>query len=422
MIIGLDDTDSKEGMCTTYLAAVLIEKLKDFGRVDGYPLLVRLNPNIIYKTRGNAAIAIPFELKNSEDAGTVKKIVVDTIEEMAVFSAENTNPGVVFIESASDDLKKDLALFSMRAVQDVLEIQDAVELLSRHGISHTGFKNKRGLIGALAAAGFALAGLSDITFEFIAYREKKRWGTPRIIDEDSVWEAAAQPDTWDTVDHENRRIVFAPHSPDPILFGIRGKSELAVRKAFSFIKCEPVERYVVYMTNQNTDMHLLSAKISDVLDSRSYILEGTVSKPPKTIVGGHVIFEIGDGTASIECAAFEPTKGFRGIIRQLRYGDEVTVFGSVKEGTLNLEKIRIRSLDLHELRNPLCCGKRMKSMGIGQGYRCEKCGATVKEQVIEPVKRKISTGFYEVPPSARRHLSKPLVRFREQKGVCSCVC
>jgi tRNA(Ile2)-agmatinylcytidine synthase len=413
MIIGLDDTDSKEGMCTTYLAAVLIEKLKGFGRVEGYPFLVRLNPNIIYKTRGNAALAIPIELERSEDAGTVKKMVIDTIEKMALFSAQNTNPGVVFIEESSEGMKKDLARFSLRAVRDVLEISKAEELLSRYGISHKGFKNKRGLIGALAAAGFALTGLSDITYELIAYREKKRLGTLRLIDEDSVWKAAEQPDTWDTVDHENRRIVFAPHSPDPILFGIRGKSEIAVRQAFSIIKSEPVERYVVYMTNQNTDMHLLRAKISHVMDSRSYILDGMVSKPPKTIEGGHVIFEIGDGAATLECAAFEPTKGFRSIIRELGCGDEVTVFGSVKEGTLNLEKIKIRSLNLHEMRNPLCCCRRMKSMGRGQGYRCEKCGATAKEQVIETIKRKISTGFYEVPPSARRHLSKPLIRFRQ---------
>lgn len=411
MIIGLDDTDSKEGMCTTYLAAVLIEKLAAFGKIEGYPLLVRLNPNIIYKTRGNAALAIPIRLKRSEDAGTVRKLVIETVEEMAVFSAENTNPGVVFIGEASEDMKKDIATFSMRAVQDVLEISEAEELLERYRISHKGFKNKRGLIGALAAAGFVLTGLPDSTYELIAYREKKRWGTPRVIDEDSVWKAAEQPDTWDTADHENRRIVFAPHSPDPILFGIRGKSKIAVRRAFSFIKSEPVEIYVVYMTNQNTDMHLLRAKIGDVLDLRSYILEGTVSKPPKTITGGHVIFEINDGTASIECAAFEPTKGFRSIIRQLRQGDEVTVYGSVKDSTLNLEKIKLTSLNHNELRNPLCCGKRMKSMGRGQGFRCGKCGAKAKELVIEPIKRNISTGFYEVPPSARRHLSKPLARY-----------
>ncbi|MBU4139451.1 MAG: hypothetical protein KJ729_05885, partial [Euryarchaeota archaeon] len=83
MIIGLDDTDSKEGMCTTYLAAVLIEKLASFGRIQGYPLLIRLNPNIIYKTRGNAAMAIPIELNRGEDAETVMKMVIDLVEEMA---------------------------------------------------------------------------------------------------------------------------------------------------------------------------------------------------------------------------------------------------------------------------------------------------------------------------------------------------
>ncbi|MFH1322691.1 MAG: tRNA(Ile)(2)-agmatinylcytidine synthase, partial [Methanobacteriota archaeon] len=401
MIIGLDDTDSKEGMCTTYLAAVLIEKLKAFGRVEGYPLLIRLNPNIIYKTRGNAALAIPIDMKRSEDVVPIKKMVIDTIEEMAVFSAQNTNPGVVFIEESSEGMKKDLARFSLRAVRDVLDIREAEELLSRYGISHKGFKNGRGLIGALAAAGFALTGLPDLTYELIAYREKKRWGTPRLIEEDSVWAAAAQPDTWDTVDHESRRIVFAPHSPDPILFGIRGKSELAIRRAFSLIKSEPLERYVVYMTNQNTDMHLLRAKIGEALDSRSYIMEGTVSISPKTIEGGHVIFEISDGSAAIECAAFEPTKGFRSIIRKLHAGDEVIVYGSVKDGTLNLEKLKLTALNQNELRNPLCCGKRMKSMGRGQGFRCEKCKAKAKEQVIESIERNISTGFYEVPPSAR---------------------
>ncbi len=127
-----------------------------------------------------------------------------------------------------------------------------------------------------------------------------------------------------------------------------------------------------------------------------------------------------DGTASIECAAFEPTKGFRSIIRQLRAGDKIIVYGSVKEGTLNLEKIKLTALNQNELRNPLCCGKHMKSMGRGQGFRCEKCGAKSKEQAIEPIKRNISTGFYEVPPSARRHLSKPLVRFQEKSEAVSC--
>jgi len=413
MIIGLDDTDSRDSMCTTYLAAVLIEKLNTFGSLVDYPLLVRLNPNIKYKTRGNAALAINIRLNDANDAAKIKELVIETVEKMAVFSDENTNPGIVFIEIPTESMKNDLLKFSMRAVQGVLEIGEAKELLERHDITHRGFKNERGLIGALAAAGFSLCGLYDHTFELIAYREQRNWGQPRNIDEGSVWtaNAATYPDTWDTVDIDNERIVFAPHSLDPILFGIRGKNEESVRRAFSMIRSEPIERHVVYRTNQNTDMHLIPANIHEVEGDRSYILDGTVSKAPKTITGGHIIFELSENGASIECVAFEPTKGFRRIIRELREGDEVTVFGSVKESTVNLEKIKIHCLNLQEMRNPVCCGKRMKSMGKGQGKRCEKCGAMSKEQVIENVPRKISVGFYEVPPCARRHLAKPIIRF-----------
>ncbi|MCE8426590.1 MAG: DUF1743 domain-containing protein [Candidatus Methanoperedens sp.] len=414
MIIGIDDTDSKEGMCTTYLAAVLIERLKIYGTIRDYPLLIRLNPNIKYKTRGNAAIALSLELNRIKDVQNVKQTVIAAVEEMAVFSDENTNPGIVFIERECNEMKSDLALFSLRAVRDVLKISEAENMLVKYGISKRGFKNKRGLIGALAAAGFALTGLSDFTYELIAYREKKRWGISRDIDRNSVLAAdsATFPDTWDTVDHENERIVFAPHSPDPILFGIRGNSESAVRAAFSMIKSEPVERYVIYKTNQNTDMHLIDTRIDEVANDRSYILKGKVSKDPISIEGGHVIIKISDNGAAIECVAFEPTKGFRNVIRKLMIGDNVTVYGSVKDGTMNLEKIRIDSLIQKELRNPICCGKRMKSRGKGQGFGCPKCGAIRKEQEIEQLERNIQTGFYEVPPCARRHLAKPLVRFR----------
>ena len=413
MIIGLDDTDSRDGMCTTYLAAVLIEKLKTYGSLKDYPLLIRLNPNIKYKTRGNAALAIDIELNDKKVTKKVKELVIELVEKMAVFSDENTNPGIVFIENTTEVMKNDLAILSLRAVQDVLEIREVEELLSLHDIDYKGYKNGRGLIGALAAAGFALCGLPDFTYELIAYREQKNWGSLRRIDEESVWaaDAATHPDTWDSVDIVNKRIVFAPHSPDPILFGIRGNSEEAVRRAFSMIRSEPVERHIVYKTNQNTDMHLIRAKIHEVRDDRSYILEGIISKPPKTITGGHIIYELAENGSSIECAAFEPTKGFRRITRELREGDEVTVFGSVKEKTLNLEKINIKSLNMQELRNPVCCGKRMKSMGKGQGKRCEKCGSVSREQVSETVSRNISPGFYEVPPCARRHLAKPLIRF-----------
>lgn len=56
--IGLDDTDSPNGMCTTYLGALLYRELSRFGEPVDLPKLIRLNPNIPYKTRGNGAVSL----------------------------------------------------------------------------------------------------------------------------------------------------------------------------------------------------------------------------------------------------------------------------------------------------------------------------------------------------------------------------
>jgi len=121
----------------------------------------------------------------------------------------------------------------------------------------------------------------------------------------------------------------------------------------------------------------------------------------------------------IECIAYEPTKGFRDIIRQLRIGDEVTVYGSFKNRTINLEKIELRKLNVEALRNPKCakCGKRMESAGRSQGYRCKRCKTYCSEKEVQIVNRGIKEGLYEVPPVARRHISKPLIRVCKQEGI-----
>jgi len=146
------------------------------------------------------------------------------------------------------------------------------------------------------------------------------------------------------------------------------------------IRSEPVERRIIFKTNQGTDAHLMEGKMASLKDGRSYILGGLVSAPPRTIEGGHVIFS--------------------------------TVYGAVKNHTINLEKIEIKSLaESFIRRNPMCkCGKRMKSSGRNQGYRCKKCGTRAEAPEYIPVDRGLELGLYEVPPSARRHISKPLVR------------
>lgn len=413
MFIGIDDTDSEAGLCTTYLAAVLMDRLKSkgLGEIKDLPRLIRLNPCAQFKTRGNAAIAFELETDRPEEA---KGLALQTILELSDLSGENTNPGLV----VADEVTSRMRAFYQRAVTEILQIAEARELLEAEGVWHRGLKKGRGLIGALAAIGADLD--CDHTYELIAYRERKCWGTPRQIDAASVWEADAltYPKTWDTVDYRNNRIVFAPHSGDPVLFGIRGSDPEAIEQAFRTIKSELWERRVLYITNQGTDAHILSGNIFDVKENQSYRLRGTVAESPRAIEGGHLFFSLQNGIGQLNCAAFEPTKNFRGIVKKLLQGDELEVYGAVRDGTLNLEKMNVlRLADQETLVAPLClqCGRRMESAGKGQGYRCRRCKTKAEGRESVLLARDLETGFYEVPPCARRHLAKPLVRMAGAK-------
>jgi tRNA(Ile2)-agmatinylcytidine synthase len=365
--LGIDDTDSKLGMCTTYLAAVLAERLSGFGLAD-YPRLIRLNPNIRYKTRGNAALCLMLGA-GPEAMDDVERIALAAIEEFARFEDENTNPGVIL---HAGEITGDLKEYALRVVRDVVEIEEAEALAKRHGMRVHKFKNGRGIVGALASIGLELY---DFTYELLAYRKPENYEKPRWLDRESVYtmDAASYPDTWDNVDLANKVIVFSPHTPDPVLYGIRGNSPDVLRRAQAMLKTEPVERSIIFRTNQGTDMHLLCGTIADAQDDRSYVLKGTVTEVAHAIEGGHVFFSIGDNGAVIKCAAFEPTKGFRSIVKGLIPGDEVRVFGSVKDRTVNLEKLEVVRLaeDTRKV-TPLCpsCGRHMESAGAGQGYRC----------------------------------------------------
>jgi tRNA(Ile2)-agmatinylcytidine synthase len=99
-------------------------------------------------------------------------------------------------------------------------------------------------------------------------------------------------------------------------------------------------------------------------------------------------------------------------VRGLRPGDRVTVCGEVGEGTLKLEKFALREAVTTERVVPACpdCERSMESAGREQGYRCRDCGTTAPGRVGRDVDRRLDPGWYEVPPCARRHVAKPLVR------------
>jgi len=450
-IVAVDDTDSRErGMCTTYVATRIAERLAAAGGRVRRRLLVRLNPAVKHKTRGNAAVALHVTGVEAERAAAV---AVEVVAEFAAASDSRTSPGVVVadrdiagdpFDPIDSPIPDGVAGFARRALRERLSVAAAVDLADAHGFRHAAVGSAggadetesvagRGRIGALAAVG-APAAFDDWTVERISYRELDRCGTPRDIDVESVFAAAEEgyPAVWDTVDRETGAAVCVPNAPGPILHGIRGDDADACRAVAAAIDGETTDRAATFLTNQGTDAHLEPGRIGDLRDGAGYRVAGVVAGAPETKQGGHVHVAVagdrnavgsdGDGTDThaLRAVAFAPTGRFRDRVRALRPGDRVTLCGEheVRAGadgpanTLKLEKFAVRDLVRTEPAVPTCpdCGRSMSSAGRNQGYRCRDCGTSATGKVETPINRDLDPGWYEVPPSARRHVAKPLVR------------
>ncbi len=173
----------------------------------------------------------------------------------------------------------------------------------------------------------------------------------------------------------NDVVVCVPHTPDPVLFGIRGESSRWVMAARRMIESEKPGIEQIWVTNQGTDAHIRAGRAGELVEGLSYRIRGTVAENPKSGPGGHVSLMIHDGGNFVRCMAYEPTKNFRQIIRQLVPGDEVIAVGSYKKGSINLEKIGITFLARPTVsRPPLCtaCTKRMTSDGKRQGMEVQE--------------------------------------------------
>lgn len=428
-MLAFDDTDSPDGMCTTYLATILLEELSDLDLL-GWPRLVRLNPNVPWKTRGNAAVCLP--LGQGEGRGTLcgwlergalrwhkSGTPVDPEELLdraaaiigkhARFECQTTNPGVVVSSTRPSP-----SLY-WRAVREVVSLEDVESELAARGAHWRKFKSGRGVIGASAAMAWRPR---DRTWEVITYRSPDMVGTPRNIDPDSVIQMdKGTRYTFNNYDPENGHIAVAPGSPCPVLFGIRGDSPQELLSAKDMIRGEQPAKWLVYLSNQGTEDHLVRRRVRDLRPGDSAKLSGRVSAPPTTIPGGHVIVRVEDG-GEIDAAFYEQSGGMRDAARGLLPGDEIVAYGSVRSSprSLNVEKLQVTRIQPHvrKTANPECrtCGKRMGSMGTGQGFRCKVCGARASQDaaVLEPVTRSVSVGWYEPPVSSRRHLHKPLRR------------
>jgi tRNA(Ile2)-agmatinylcytidine synthase len=422
-LLGVDDTDSAKGLCTTFLGYSLARKLEqERYEFTGYPRLVRLNPNVPFKTRGNAAVCLSVEAERPED---LLETCLPTVKELSDV-AHGANTGLVLLWNL--ELLPQLRALYRRALAGIVNKHAVGKLLGTSGLSTFTLGNGMGIVGAASSLGFDDS--QDHTYELIAYRRASNWGKPRMVSKDSVknMEANTFPDTFNSFDPAKDRILVTPHGPDPVFLGVRGNTPNLVQKGFRMLEYEEeLEGWMIYVSNQGTDAHLRE-RLS--LPFKAYS-SGQVGGRVSSVVvgsGGHVYLKLASQGQELSLAIYEPTGDLGKVARRLAAGDVVSVWGGVRRRTgnhpelLNVEKLQVHSIIRTERDlNPKCfdCGSRMKSEGLRKGFQCPRCGKKLLNPVIRhrSSRRDIRTGIYLPSPRAHRHLTKPLVRYRRELSV-----
>jgi tRNA(Ile2)-agmatinylcytidine synthase len=334
---------------------------------------VRLNPNIPFKTRGNAAVCLEIETRDPERAFD---LVTAKLRDLSDVSG-GANSGLVFLEDTK--LLPDFEPLYWDTLSRIVNPARVRRFLVQNGVRFTTLGNGMGLVGAAASLGFTSRG--DYTFELISYRRRESWGSRRIVDSFSVEEmdSVTFPHTFNNYDYQKRKVLIAPHGPDPVFFGVRGDSPAAVKKAFTLLRFgERLEGYMVYMSNQHTDAHL-NRRLDWKVFSSGWAA-GSV-ETVETGPGGHVYLTMREDGRRRHCAFYEPTGDLRRVAKRLAKGDRVRLAGGVRRAT----SVHAKVLNV----------ERMQVLRLARS----------------PQKRTLVKGTYIASPRANRHLTKPLIRY-----------
>ena len=424
--VGLDDTDSTQGKCTTHAAYRITDYLLNTKSIEfvDYPLLIRLNPNIPWKTRGNGAVCLRFRTSYHED---VLERIMDLVHKENLV-ATGANPGIAIYRG--ETIPYSIRCFARKALCDVVSRKTAEELVKRHEIHFFIDGNGQGLVGSIAAIGTPLH--EDHTFEAVAYRKQEKCGTVRKLDSAQVVQCDAEtfPYTFNNYDKAHHRVLILPHGPDPVFCGVRGESAEVVCSALRKLKIsEKLEGYMVFRTNQGTNQHLQNeVGFTDIKCYTAGFSQCKVDSRPTVIEGGHAMFSVKDPIgAVVNAAVYEPTDMVN-IASKLVVGDIIRIgFGVRKPSAkhpriLNVEYLQVlETMEIFETVNPLCltCNKRMKSEGTNKGFRCQKCGLRDREvkKISIPKPRMLETKLFVPTPRAHRHLTKPIHRYGMEKNL-----
>ena len=417
-VLAIDDTDSPYGGCTTYVLTQIIDALhSNFPEVKfiGYPRLIRLNPNVPFKTRGNGALAVFFKL--NETHIMIYNLVLKIFKEESFAQAHRKEncPFLYF-----DKFQPGLSIYKDALVK-IVDFQ----ALTKLGIE-TRIQINRGAVGAFSAVHADLT--DDYTFELIAYRNSENLTNKRKINKKKVYELAKkyQAKTFSSFDFSKNRELILPSGDDPVFLGIRGDSTTILEKMVKELSIEDqIESYMIFITNQGTGAHTKFPQMREDIFS-VVSMEVTLIDDIQILRGGHTKFLGRINLKSYTIIAFEPTKILCKSVQKLQKGDIIYIHGAFRkneEGVfISIEQIRIIDLVArYKKSTPTCliCNRKLRKKGKLKGYKCYTC----KLQRWEIEKLEVSNPFFPgeiiyASKSAQRHLTRPWEReFRKNKAI-----
>ena len=411
LLVGLDDHDSPVGGCTTHFTTLFIKSVLTGelrAKILGLPRLVRLNPVIPWKTRGNAATVVEIEHEDPKEVFDFLVNLTETYDrEVSRGLSLGRRPGAVVIEDRAENLNY-LRWVYKKALTDVVAPDVAEKVVVRlNGL----YMKSRGSIGSLAALGFSPE--EGFTYELIFYRDLSK-GRPENVEFVKRLEESYFPRIFYNYDFQKKEVIAEPRGNDPVLIGIRGVDHAVLLEKVRSEVLSELRDYVkgamLFVTNQHTGAHVREK--STVRPYRTLVLRGTVESK-EILSGGDVrLSVISDEGGLVTVFVFRETGILAKVAQKLESGDVIRIEGAVKPSSsfgsiVEAEAIEVLSLNSARLVNPPCplCGGPTESLGRGKGLRCKKCGYRFGSTKIPvEIKRDLSLG--KVVSSRPRHLTE----------------
>ena len=130
--IGFDDIDSPYGGCTTHLVSEIVSRIHGTPWIEfmDYPLLIRLNPGVPWKTRGNGGVVLRLRVPGIDYATRLFEEITSYVEEYVwEYRFPGSHPVVsMVIGSVPDRLK----WLGYKAVRDIIPLEVIDRFIEKH--------------------------------------------------------------------------------------------------------------------------------------------------------------------------------------------------------------------------------------------------------------------------------------------------